>query len=121
MMRPLVSTSSVATSSAICTGFCSGTRTVESMSMSSVSALIRASEIERLQHLERVGEVVLAGVDVVESEIARDAYEVQHVGEAPHHVRVARVLEEPGEGESEFHGVVPTAPRSPGRLAQMRR
>ena len=43
MTRPFVSTSSVATSSAICTGFCSGMRTVESMSMSPISALMRAS------------------------------------------------------------------------------
>ena len=58
---------------------------------------------ERLQHLEGMGEVVLAGVDVVESEVAGDAHEVEHVGEALHHVPVAGVLEEAGEGESESH------------------
>ena len=49
---------------------------------------------QRLKHLEGVREEVLAGVDVVEPEIAGDAHEVQHVGKSPHHVPVARVLEE---------------------------
>ena len=64
---------------------------------------------ERLQHLEGVGEEVLAGVDVVESQVAGEPHEVQHVGEALHHVPVARVLEEPGEGESELHGLAPNS------------
>ena len=49
---------------------------------------------------------MLAGVDVVEPQVATDPHEMEYVGEPLHHVAVAGVLEEAGEGESEFHGVV---------------
>ena len=47
-----------------------------------------------LHHLVGVREVVVAGVDVLETQFTPKAYEVEDVGEALNHVGVAVVLEE---------------------------
>ena len=46
---------------------------------------------------------------------------MEHVGEPLHHVAVAGVLEESGEGESEFHGVVSTPLSGSARISSMYR